>query len=382
MWQQPAVRMDRHQHAEAGKQRHRRGAAIADQRQRHAHHGQQPGDHAAVDHHVDEERHADGAGEQARIGVARAARDPQAAADDKNIQKQQQQHADQAPFLGEHREDEVGGVFGQEFELRLGAVVPALAEPAAGTDRDFRLDDVPAVAERIGFRVEEHAQAVALVLVHEVPAERRDRGERGDRGADAPPREPGEEHGEHAARGDQQRGAKVGLLRDQQGGRADQHGQCQQCRPARRQFARVQVPRRHHRQGQLDEFGRLEAHEPQVQPTIGAAALAEDRDDDQQQQAAGVQPRRPVAQDRRRHARDQQHEQKPEHEARALVQHQIAVEVARAVKRGEADPGQQHQCDEQRHIERGPLQRTHDALAQAQDGVLEGGGADHGFERR
>src|SRR6202043_838285 len=50
-----AMRVQRHQYAEARQQRDHRGAAIADHRQRHADHGQNAAHHAGVDEHVDEE---------------------------------------------------------------------------------------------------------------------------------------------------------------------------------------------------------------------------------------------------------------------------------------------------------------------------------------
>jgi hypothetical protein len=54
---------------------------------------------------------------------------------------------------------------------------PALAEDAAGTDGDGGLDDVEALAQRILFRIEEREDAIALVVVQQVPGQRR-RGER------------------------------------------------------------------------------------------------------------------------------------------------------------------------------------------------------------
>ena len=89
---------------------------------------------------------------------------------------------EQAELFADHREDEVRRALGQEFELRLAAVHPALAEHAAGADGDLRLDDVIAGAERIGLRIEEREHALALVVVQEAPAEPRadadDAGER------------------------------------------------------------------------------------------------------------------------------------------------------------------------------------------------------------
>ena len=58
------------------------------------------------------------------------------AADDEHVQHQQHQQAEEAELLADDREDEVRGALGQELELRLAAVHPALAEHAARADRD------------------------------------------------------------------------------------------------------------------------------------------------------------------------------------------------------------------------------------------------------
>ena len=49
------VRIERHEHTEAGQQGHHRRTAVADEGQRHTDHGQQTADHAGVDEHVDKE---------------------------------------------------------------------------------------------------------------------------------------------------------------------------------------------------------------------------------------------------------------------------------------------------------------------------------------
>ena len=80
-------------------------------------------------------------------------------------------------------EDEIGGALGQELQLRLAAVEIALAEHAAGADRDLRLDDVIAAAERIALRVEERQHALPLIVVQqELPRAVRDRHEQADDG--------------------------------------------------------------------------------------------------------------------------------------------------------------------------------------------------------
>src|SRR5690606_39765409 len=88
-----------------------------------------------------------------------------------------------------------GGVLGQVVQVRLRALQPALAGQAAGADRDLRLDDVPAGAQRIRLRVQEGEDAVLLVrLEHPEPRRRRGRREARERGPEPPPRQRSEEH--------------------------------------------------------------------------------------------------------------------------------------------------------------------------------------------
>ena len=112
--------------------------------------------------------------------------DHQAAADEQRVEHQQDQVADQAELLGEHREDEVGVALGDELEVRLGAVQPALAGQAAGAHRDGRLDDVIARAERVLGRVEQREDALALVVVQHAPEREQARRGRAPRGRRAP----------------------------------------------------------------------------------------------------------------------------------------------------------------------------------------------------
>src|SRR5688572_23548887 len=141
--------MQRHQDTEAGHQGHERSAAVADERQRHADDREQAHDHARVHAGVHEERERDAAREQAGEGIAALQSHGHAAADDEEVADQQRHEPEQAELLADHREYEVGRALWQELELRLAAVHPALAEHAAGADRDLRLDDVIAGAERV-----------------------------------------------------------------------------------------------------------------------------------------------------------------------------------------------------------------------------------------
>ena len=92
------------------------------------------------------------------------------------------QAADEAEFLADHGEDEVGLFFRQEVEMALGALQEALAPHAAGAQGDVRLDDVVAGAERVALGMEEGVDAGALVVVQVVVGEL---GEQRDRRRDA-----------------------------------------------------------------------------------------------------------------------------------------------------------------------------------------------------
>ena len=157
--------------------------------------GKQSRHHARVDEHVDEERQAQRAGEQPAERVLRFGRDVQAAADEREIQHEQQAQAEQAELLRHDREDEVRRALRQELEVRLRAVQPALAEQAARADRDLRLNDVVARAERIGLGIQEREHARLLIVAHERP----------EHGQRREPERAEHEHDAHADAGEQNR---------------------------------------------------------------------------------------------------------------------------------------------------------------------------------
>src|SRR5690606_15898446 len=133
---------DVEQQAEAEAERHHCGAAIGHERKGYAHDRKDTRDHAQVGEGVGEEDEGQGAGEQAREGIGRLRRDHQAATDDQQVDRQQPDGAHETELLCEHGEDEVGGALGDELQVGLRAVHPALAPGAARTDGDLRLDDV------------------------------------------------------------------------------------------------------------------------------------------------------------------------------------------------------------------------------------------------
>src|SRR5580693_1169098 len=164
-----AVGIERHQNSKARQKRDHGGASVADQRQRHADHRQDAAHHAGIDEHVDEEAERDGAPGQPGERVLALHGEVQSPADHHAVQGQDQQLTEKTEFLADHREDEVGGALGEELELRLAAVHVSLAEHAPGTDGDLRLNDVITRSQPIGFGIEEGENALALIVVDDVP---------------------------------------------------------------------------------------------------------------------------------------------------------------------------------------------------------------------
>jgi hypothetical protein len=106
---------DRHQDAQPSPRRHHRGAAVADERQRHADHRQDAADHAHVDEGVGEEAERDGARQQPREHGRCLGRDHEATEYEEDEADQQPRHAHQTELLGEGGKDEVGGALGDEL---------------------------------------------------------------------------------------------------------------------------------------------------------------------------------------------------------------------------------------------------------------------------
>src|SRR3546814_10367538 len=101
--------------------------------------------------------------------------------------------SDQPPFLGHRREDEVGMSLGQIVEVTLRSVEKSLAADAARSDRDLRLTDMIAGAERVAFGIEEDQHTLLPIIVEhrEKDGERRGAGER--RAAEPPQRQAGQD---------------------------------------------------------------------------------------------------------------------------------------------------------------------------------------------
>ena len=100
-----------------------------------------------------------------------------------------------------------------------------------------------------------------------------------------PERHARQEHDGDTARGDHQRGAEIGLQHDQRG----RHGDHRQCRPDRAEpprFVRrqqiVEARDREH-DGGLHQFGGLQPHDPQIEPTLAAPAYRAEQFDENEQ---------------------------------------------------------------------------------------------------
>ena len=95
-------------------------------------------------------------------GVRRVDRDPVALVRDHEEQRHHRQGADEAPFLADDGEDEVGRRRRQVEEL-LAALPEAEPGEPAQAEREQRLDRVVAAPERVAERVEEGPHALQLV---------------------------------------------------------------------------------------------------------------------------------------------------------------------------------------------------------------------------
>ena len=90
-------------------------------------------------------------------------------------------------------------------------------------------------------------------------------------------------HHDHQRAGDrdQRAGAQIRLHHDQARGHQDQHRQQHQRQRAGRQRSLMQVPRTHHRHGELHDFRGLEAQHSQIEPALRALADGTHAGDDE-----------------------------------------------------------------------------------------------------
>jgi hypothetical protein len=147
-----------------------------------------------------------------------------------------------------------------------------------------------------------------LVVVQQVPGQRR-RGDGGDGHADHDlPRQAGEEDHVETGRQYQDRGAEVRLARDEADRQQQKYRGDGIVAQARHGFALLEEPGQQQRHGDLHQFRGLRAHEAEVEPASRALGdVAEQRHGDQQQHAGDIDRHRQVHQALRRNLRQDAH---------------------------------------------------------------------------
>src|ERR1041384_7197670 len=164
-----AVDPDVHQQAKPQHHRNHSRSAIGNQRQRHPDDRNEAHDHRGVDESIEKEIGRDPKTKQPSKEAAAAQGDGKGVADQDDIEPEQDQAADEAEFLRDHREDEIGLLLGQKAQMGLGPEQEPLAEEPPGAERDLRLSDVVAGPERILLRVEKGIEAGLLIIAQEEP---------------------------------------------------------------------------------------------------------------------------------------------------------------------------------------------------------------------
>src|ERR1019366_2163464 len=184
-----------------------------------------------------------------------------------------------------NRENKIGALLRQKIQPRLRTFQKSLAEWASGADRDFRLDDVVAGAERVGLRIYEADHALALVRLEIVPAQR-SRQHRGYRQHQH--RAQIQAAHENQRNGDQheyQSRAEVGLLEHECRGDAEQDERDDQMAQAPSPFRRLltQITHHHEHDGELGQLGGFEMEGAQIDPSArSAGGVAGDHYGDQE----------------------------------------------------------------------------------------------------
>ena len=187
--------------------------------------------------------------------------DHQPADDQHQVEHQQDAAPEQPVLFGKDGKDEVGMALRDEFQMGLSALQPALAEGAAGTDGDGRLNDVITGPKGVRGGVDQCQDASPLVVVQDGPDEGRGGRPGNDHADDDLPRQAGKEDDVEPGGTDQNRRAQVGLLGDQAEGNNQQQSGDQVMTQLERCFVLVEVPGQHQRHGHLEDFGRLDTHQ-------------------------------------------------------------------------------------------------------------------------
>src|SRR6266446_8171214 len=163
----PDIEHEAHAHERA----HEGRPSVAHERQRHSRRRQQPDDDADVEQGLAGED-ADHAGGQVHTQtVPGGAGDRAATMDDEKVKRQDQERSEEAALLGEYGEDEIGVLLRQELQLPLRSGPESLAEHAAGTDRDQRLNELVAGSLGVPGRLEKGFDALLLIRLEVTPHE-------------------------------------------------------------------------------------------------------------------------------------------------------------------------------------------------------------------
>src|SRR4051794_30222366 len=305
-----AAGRDVQQQPHAGEQHDQRRGAGRDERQRHA------GEWREAEHGIDveqglaQDQRGHAGGEQLGVGALGLAGGPQAGVPDHAVQAQHGQDADQAELLADDGENEVGVGLGKVGGLLDGSA-EAMAEKAAGADRDLALDRLVAGRAVVGPGVHERGQAGAPVRLDDREHEHEERADAGHQ-RELADRETGGDQHRRERGADDQAGAEVRLRGDQQQRAAadaeDRAGDGSQAAGDLR-------PRGQHRGGVQDErelhdLARLELQRAGADPAAGAvdADAEAGHQHEQQQRERGEQQHGSEAPDRvERDARDDVH---------------------------------------------------------------------------
>ncbi len=245
--------------------------------------------------------------------------------------------------------------------MALRAVQEALAEEPARAERDLRLQDVIAGAERIVLGVEKGVDAVALVFPHMAPDQRQRAACRGDDEAEFPQPDAGEEEHRAAAHQQHQRGAEIGLLQHQYRRRQDEERRHDEAQRATDILDRqpVKIARQRQDQRDLHQLRRLQLDEAEIDPALCPHAdRAAHLDGDEQGEGDGeddvgaAQPEADIDQGDTDHQADGNG--KAHHLARRPGLH---IAIGRRIEHGEAEAGDRREQQQQPPIEAPQLLR-------------------------
>ena len=188
--------------------------------------------------------------------------------------------------------------------------------------------------------------------MHDRP-QHRQRGEAGhDAAGDHLPAQAAEEDHVEAGRRYQQRGAQVGLARDEAYGHCQQQPGHDEIDPAARALAALEVPGQHQGHGDLHQLGGLDARHAEVQPAPRALGdVAEQGHRHQQCQPERVGRHRGALDPLQRQARGDPHDGEGDEQVARVVAH-APVEVERRRVHGhQAHRDQQRERRQQGRVE-------------------------------